>query len=85
MTDFELLNQLYEAAERRMKAGEPCKRAYSPPCSYPAGDSPIGSGAWLTAEEAEQAHQIKLAIPGTDCAGALARLQAKHAARRAAA
>ena len=83
MTASDQLNLIYSTAEARMHAGEPCKRANLPPCSYPAGDGPIGPGAWMTEEESEQAHQIKLAIPANDCAGALARLRAKHAARRA--
>ena len=83
MTPSDQLNAIYSAAEARMQAGEPCKRIILPPCSYPAGDGPIGCGAWMTESEADQAHQIKLAIPANDCAGALLRLRAKHAARRA--
>lgn len=80
------LNALWDEAERRLCAGQPPQRHIGGAYPPPACDSDQGARPWMTDSEATEAHSLALriaALQRAHDAGAIDRLRAKHAARRA--
>lgn len=81
------LDAIWGEAERRMLAGEKARRYIAPVYKVPAGDGDLGVLPWMSEEESREAAELRdqlVAIERLHDAGALDRLRAKHAARRAA-
>lgn len=81
------LDAIWDEAERRMLAGEKTRRHLLLAYAVPPGDGDFGFLPWLSEAESIEAHELVNqldAIQRQHDAGALDRLRAKHAARRAA-